>query len=333
MTVAVNAVQLAGDHPILELGRRVVGAERDALSQLEISLGLTFVRACELIFSTERQLVITGMGKSGHIGRKAAATFSATGTPAVFIHPAEAAHGDLGMLVEGDTLLVLSNSGNTAELRTIIRYARQAKIRIIGIGSRAESLLMEAADIGLLLPQVKEACPANIAPTTSTALQLAVCDALAMCVMDMRGVTKMRLQTLHPGGSIGLKLSPIGDFMHRGKEMPLVSEDCAMSDVIFSMTAGRFGVAGVVDNDGVLIGMITDGDLRRHFDHLANATARQIMTADPRVVTGDMLAADVLMLMNDHKITSVFVVSLIESGLGRPKGIVHIHDLLRLGLS
>lgn len=332
MTAVSNAFSLVGVHPVLDLGKSVIATERDALTLLQSSLGESFVQACETIFATKRQLVVTGMGKSGHIGRKAAATFAATGTPAVFIHPAEAGHGDLGMVMEGDTLLVLSNSGNTSELRTILRYARSARINIVGIGSRADSLLMKSADIGILLPQVKEACPANIAPTTSTVLQLAVCDALAMCVMDIRGVSKMRLQSLHPGGDIGLKLAPINELMHSGGEMPLVTEHCSMSEVIFTMTAGRFGVAGVVDADGRLAGIITDGDLRRHINELGNAVARDIMTAEPRVVAGDMLATDVLMLMNELKITSVFVTRDGQSST-RPLGIVHIHDLLRMGLN
>lgn len=332
MTAVSNAFSLVGDHPLLDLGKSVIATERDALTLLQASLGESFVQACETIFATERQLVVTGMGKSGHIGRKAAATFAATGTPAVFIHPAEAGHGDLGMVMEGDTLLVLSNSGNTAELRTILRYARSARINIVGIGSKAESLLMKSADIGILLPPVKEACPANIAPTTSTVLQLAVCDALAMCVMDMRGVSKMRLQSLHPGGDIGLKLAPIREVMHSGAEMPLVTEHCSMSEVIFTMTAGRFGVAGVVDGEGRLTGMITDGDLRRHIDELGNASARDIMTQGPHVVAGDMLASDVLVLMNEMKITSVFVTRDGQCST-RPLGIVHIHDLLRMGLN
>lgn len=333
MTMAATAFQLVDDHPLLDLARKVIAVERDALTLLEASLGPTFVSACEALYNTSRQVVITGMGKSGHIGRKAAATFSATGTPSVFIHPAEAAHGDLGMMVEGDTLIVLSNSGNTSELRTIIRYARQARIRIIGIGSRAESLLMQSANIPLLLPNVREACRENIAPTTSTTLQLAVCDALAMCVMEMRGVTKFHLQTLHPGGSIGLRLSPICDLMHKDQEIPLVPEHCPMSEVVFTMTAGCFGVAGVIDTAGHLVGIITDGDIRRHFGQLEHSKARDIMSVDPHVVRGDMLAADLLATMNELKITSVFVVTEDHPGQHRPVGIVHIHDLLRLGLN
>ena len=319
---------------ILARGREVIRIEGDALAELEHALDASFVSACQAILGVKRQLVVTGMGKSGHISRKVAATFSATGTPAVFIHPAEAAHGDLGMLAPDDVLLVFSNSGNTAELRAILSYARRLKVRIIGVASHAESLLMDLADIGIRLPNLREACAANVAPTTSTTLQLALGDALAMAVMDMRGVSRNRLRALHPGGSIGLQLTPIAEIMHRNGRMPLVVEHAGMTEVISKMTTGTFGMAGVVDDRGDLVGIITDGDLRRHFDVLASATAAEVMTRAPKTIPADMLAADVLMFLNDNQITAAFVVDRLDGAAGRrPAGIVHIHDLLRFGLN
>lgn len=319
---------------ILARGREVVRIEGAALAELELALDHSFVQACEAILSAKRQLVVTGMGKSGHVSRKVAATFSATGTPAVFIHPAEAAHGDLGMLAPDDVLLVFSNSGNTAELRAILSYARRLKVRIIGVASHSASLVMDFADIGIRLPNLREACAANVAPTTSTTLQLALGDALAMAVMDMRGVSRNRLRALHPGGSIGLQLTPIAEIMHRNGRMPLVSERAGMPEVISQMTSGTFGIAGVVDDAGGLVGIITDGDLRRHFAVLTSATAGSVMTREPKTLPSDMLAADVLMFLNDNQITAAFVVDRMEQGGGRrPVGIVHIHDLLRFGLN
>ena len=325
---------------VVARGREVIRIEAEALAELESGLNGDFVAACEAIYATGRQLVVTGMGKSGHIGRKIAATFAATGTPSVFIHPAEAVHGDLGILVQGDVLLVFSNSGNTEELRAILNYARDLEIKIIGVTAQGASLLMERADIGIRLPKLREACAANVAPTTSTTLQLALGDALAMAVMDMRGVTKNSLRALHPGGRIGLQMTPIRELMHGADRLPLVSQDAGMSEVISTMTSGRFGVAGVADGQGNLVGLITDGDLRRHFAELCLATAHEVMTVSPKTVPSDMLAADVLLFLNDNQITSVFVVDRLAPvdqnrpvDQKRPVGIVHIHDLLRFGLN
>lgn len=328
------AVDTFDKRAVLARGREVVRIEREALALLERSLDDRFVLACQVIFDTKRQLVVTGMGKSGHIGRKIAATFAATGTPAVFIHPAEASHGDLGMLVNGDVLLVFSNSGNTTELRSILAYARNMGVSIIGVASRAASLLMERADFPICLPLTQEACAANVAPTTSTALQLALGDALAMAVMDMRGISKSRLLSLHPGGNIGLQLTPIVEIMQGPERLPLVPVGAGMSDVITIMTTGRFGLSGVIDDKSGLVGVITDGDLRRHFDALPTATAGEVMTRSPKTLPGDMLAADALMFLNDNKITAAFVVDRFDTVHPmRPVGIVHIHDLLRFGLN
>lgn len=328
------AVDSTDREAIIARGREVIRIECDALAELEGALGNSFVAACEAILATRRQLVVSGMGKSGHIGRKLAATFAATGTPAAFIHPAEAAHGDLGMLVEGDTLLVLSNSGNTAELRPILAYARELKVPVIGVASHPSSLVMDFADIALCLPNLREACAANVAPTTSTALQLALGDALAMAVMDMRGVSTNDLRARHPGGSIGLQLTPVSEIMHGARRLPLVPADAGMPDVISKMTSGRFGVAGVVDQAGALVGLISDGDLRRRFEVLQQASAAEVMTRDPRTIPADMLAADALAFLNENKITCAFILDRHDTEHpARPVGIVHIHDLLRFGFS
>ena len=322
-----------GSQKILERGREVIKIEADALGLLQTSLDENFVQACQIINGASRQLVITGMGKSGHIGRKVAATFAATGTPAIFIHPGEAAHGDLGMLSQGDVLLVLSNSGNTSELRAILNYARKGVIPIIGVASRRNSLVGELADVTLLLPKVREACSVNVAPTTSTTLQLALGDALAMAVMDMRGVSKNWLRAVHPAGSIGLALSPLAEIMHGEDRLPLVRDIAGMPEVISVMTRGCFGLAGVVNDTGALIGIITDGDLRRRFGVLTTAFAREVMTPSPKVLPAEMPAGEALMFLNDNQITAAFVVEDASITAPHPLGIIHIHDLLRIGLN
>lgn len=317
----------------LSRAREVIGVEEAGLHQLAESLDGSFVAACEAIRVLRRQLVITGMGKSGHIARKIAATFAATGTPAIFVHPGEAGHGDLGMLAKGDVLLVLSNSGNTSELRPILNFARREGIPIIGVASRRNSLVIELADVPLLLPKVKEACSVNIAPTTSTTMQLALGDALAMTVMDMRGVSKNHLRSLHPAGSIGLALTPVSDLMHADERLPLVHRDAGMPEAISVMTVGCFGLAGVVDNAGTLVGIITDGDLRRRFGTLTTAFAHEVMTQSPKLIPADMPAGEALVFLNDNQITAAFVVEDLTAGPQLPLGIIHIHDLLRHGLN
>jgi arabinose-5-phosphate isomerase len=316
---------------ILLRGREVISAERESLDLLEHALDENFVQACLMIHSCRRQLVVSGMGKSGHIARKIAATFAATGTPAAFVHPGEASHGDLGMLTRGDVLLVLSNSGNTAELRPLLKYARNMGVCVIGIASRRNSLVIDFADIPIILPAVREACQVNVAPTTSTTMQLALGDALAMTVMDLRGISRNYLRDIHPGGTIGLRLTPVSEIMHGRDRLPLVDQAAGMSDAISIMTSGRFGLAGVVDSADCLVGVITDGDLRRHFSSLASATAAEVMTRSPKTVPSNMIAADALAFLNDAKITSAFILD--EKDEGRPVGIISIHDLLRYGLN
>ncbi len=316
-----------------ERGLAILRSEADALAALHAALDDHFSRACQAIAAAPRQLVVTGMGKSGHIAGKIAATFAATGTPAVFIHPGEAGHGDLGIMAEGDVLLILSNSGTTAELRPIINHARRLRLPVIGMASQKSSMVIEFADIPLLLPRVREACPANLAPTTSTTMQLALGDALAVTVMEMKGITKKEMGALHPAGAIGLSLTPVGDIMHRRSRAPLVPLDAGMAEVISCMTSGCFGLAGVIDGAGALVGIITDGDLRRRFGHLSTATASDVMTASPKTIAPDMLAGDALAFLNDNAITAAFVVENPEAHHRPPLGIIHIHDLLRLGLN
>ncbi|MES2498443.1 MAG: KpsF/GutQ family sugar-phosphate isomerase [Pseudomonadota bacterium] len=316
---------------LLERGREVLRAEIDALIQLEAYLDDSFAVAVRMLEATKGRIVVTGMGKSGHMARKIAATFAATGSPAIFLHPAEAAHGDLGMVQHGDTLIVLSNSGSTPELSPVMQHCRALRIRIIGIASRIDSPVMQAADVRLLMPQVPEACPSNIAPTTSTAMMLALGDALAMALMDLRGVARDNLKQLHPGGAIGLRLMAVREMMHGGASLPLVSRDTPMREVIMIMTSMGFGAAGVVDDDGRLIGVITDGDLRRHIGELGDGVAADVMTRNPKTVPQDILAEDALMIMNDCKITTVFVMD--NDRPDTPAGIVHIHDFVRYGLS
>ena len=331
----VNSNQLAeldhiSDSDILARGREVIEIEASALESLSDALDYHFVAATKLLAATVGRVVVTGMGKSGHVGRKIVATMCATGTAAIFVHPAEAAHGDLGMIKRGDTVMMLSNSGLTTELRAVMQHCRAIGIRIIGISAREDSPVMQHADVPLLIPQVREACPANVAPTSSTAMMLALGDALTMALMEVRGISKDSLKELHPGGSIGLRLMPVSQMMHIGNRIPLVHTDTPMRDVIMTMTSMGFGVAGVMDEDDRLIGVITDGDLRRHIGDLLDRTALDVMTHHPKTVPATILAEDALMIMNDAKITTVFVMSEDEE---RPVGIVHMHDFVRYGLS
>jgi arabinose-5-phosphate isomerase len=307
--------------------------EAEGLFHLAASLDDNFSAASDLILNTCRQLVVTGLGKSGHIARKIAATFAATGTPAIFVHPSEAGHGDMGMIAQGDVLLVLSNSGNTPELQPVMKYARKLGVPIIGMASGRTSKVIQGADIALLLPNVREACPENIAPTTSTTMQLALGDALAMTVMEMRGVTRKDLRKLHPAGAIGLALTPVQEVMATDQDrLPLVSHQADMPKTISVMTSGCFGLAGVLDDAGRIIGVITDGDLRRHFGTLETALAHEVMTRAARFISADMLADEALTFLNDNKINAAFVVEDPSAGPQLPLGVIHIHDLLRLGL-
>ena len=309
---------------------QVLRIEADALMSLAQSLGDEFSQALDLMVEAPGRVVVTGIGKSGHVARKIAATMASTGTPAFYVHPSEASHGDLGMVARGDVVLALSNSGNTAELADILGYARRFGIPLIGMTSNGASDLGEQSDVTLQLPEAPEACPHGLAPTTSTTLMIALGDALAIALLRRRGFTQEDFKALHPGGSIGRRLLRVSDVMHIGDEIPLAAPDLPLAETILVITTRSFGCVGIVGDDGRLAGIITDGDLRRHIhDTFANKTAGTIMTRDPRTIRPGALAAEALGTMNDRSITSLFVT---DEG-GRPVGIVHIHDCLRAGVA
>lgn len=313
----------------LDSGKSVIRQEAAALQRLADELDENFDAAIRLLLRTEKRIIVTGIGKSGHVARKVAATLAATGSPAFFIHPAEAAHGDLGMLMAGDCLLAFSNSGTTPELAAILAHANRLLIPIISVASRTESPLAQQADVHLSLPRVEEACPVRIAPTTSTTMMLALGDALAIAVMRLRGITRHDLALLHPGGNIGRRLMPVEQLIQGNIPLPLVLPETRMRDVILEMTSIGKGVAGVVNEAGVLIGIITDGDLRRGFDRITYASARDIMTRDPVTIPSGTTMEDAYLLLNEAKITVAFVMD--SDQPRKPIGLIHIHDLV-LGL-
>lgn len=305
----------------------VLRQEAHALTLLACGLDGSFCEATDCLYGIKGRIAVTGMGKSGHVARKVAATLASTGSPAFFIHPAEASHGDLGMLASGDAVLAFSNSGNTAELSDIVLYAARRDIPLIGVTRNADSLLGQHAAHILLLPLVPEADPLDCAPTTSTTLQMALGDALALTLMRRRGCTPEEFHRWHPGGSLGRKLLTVREIMHTGEDMPLLPASALMSDVLMLMTGKGFGVAGILEKDR-LAGIITDGDLRRHMGPaLMDKRARQVMHPDPVVVNEDTLAVAALRLMQENKITSLFV-----SREGKPVGILNVHDCLRAGV-
>ena len=316
---------------ILDHGRAVLDLEAQALNTLSATLDEEFGSAVELVLRTNGRVVVSGMGKSGHIARKMAATFASTGTPAIFVHPGEAAHGDLGMLLADDLLIVLSNSGATPELRPIMHYADRLGCPIIGITSQRHSPMGQIATTCLILPKIREACPANIAPTTSTTLMLALGDALAVATMSMRGVSREQLEALHPGGAIGFRLLPVNEIMHKGDELPLVPADLPMRDVLVTMTEKSLGIAGIVDSAGRLVGTITDGDLRRNIDRLLASNACDVMTINPKTIPDGTYAEDARAILSANRITSLFVMD--HDAPDVPIGLVHIHDFGRLGLT
>lgn len=314
----------------LKVARRVIQTEGAALSALADSLDDSFAQALDLILSAKGRVIVSGMGKSGHVARKIAATFASTGTPAHFVHPAEASHGDLGMMAQGDVALILSNSGETPELADVIAYTRRFNIPMIGIAGRANSTLLAQADVALLLPKAEEACGTGIVPTTSTTMTLALGDALAIALMEHREFTPEHFREFHPGGKLGARLSSVGDLMHKGEEVPSIASDAKMSDALLTMTNKGFGVVGVLDGAGDLTGIVTDGDLRRHMDGLLNMTASEVMTPDPQTIHDTALAEQAVAVMNNRKITSLFVT---KPDSRVPIGILHIHDCLRAGIA
>ena len=292
-------------------------------------LGTAFVEAVDAIRGIKGRLIVTGMGKSGHVAHKLAATLSSTGTPSFFVHPAEASHGDLGMITKDDAILALSWSGETVELKNLIDYSRRRRIALIAVTANAESTLGQAADVVLTLPQAREACPHNLAPTTSSLMQLALGDALAVALLESRGFTALEFGLLHPGGQLGAQLKFIRDIMHRGDAIPLAPLGSRMNKAILVMSAKGFGCVGIVDPAGRLAGIITDGDLRRNMRRdLLEARVDDVMTPNPKTVSPGQLASEVLEILNSKKITALIV----EEG-GKPVGIVHFHDLLRAGVA
>jgi arabinose-5-phosphate isomerase len=308
----------------------VIRAEIGGLELLAQALDGAFGKALDLCAAVRGRLIVTGIGKSGHIARKIAATLASTGTPAQFVHPAEASHGDLGMIGAGDAVLALSNSGKSAELADIVAYSRRFKIPLVAITGARHSTLAEAADVVMLLPPAAEACSMGLTPTTSTTMMLALGDALAVALLERRGFSSVDFHLFHPGGSIGRQLLRVSDIMHGGNAVPVAAPHTPMSEAIVQMTAKSFGCIGVCDDAGVLIGVITDGDLRRHMDdRLLDRTAAEVMHAEPKTIAANGLAAEALGLMNRFAITSLFVVD----EQRRPTGFLHMHDCLRAGVA
>ncbi len=314
----------------LAAARRVLRLANIALESLGESLNGEFTRAVDAILGISGRVVVSGMGKSGHISRKIAATLASTGTPAHFLHPAEASHGDLGMVTRNDALLMLSNSGETAELSDLITHAKRLSVPLIGVASKPDSALLQAADVKLVLPRAQEACPMGLAPTTSTTMMLVLGDALAVALMERRGFNADQYRDLHPAGALGRALIRVSDLMHTGAALPLVSEKASMQDVLVAMGSYRLGCVGITDKKGALIGIITDGDIARHIDrNFLGRSPVSLMSTNPKTARGEQLAAEALSFMNEKKITQLFI---LDAGR-KPVGILHMHDCLRAGLS
>src|SRR3954471_673903 len=324
VTDGANAVQSA---------LRTLDAEGGGVTALaaalQSDLGPAFTSAADLIGNAKGRLIVTGLGKSGHIGRKVAATFASTGTPAFFVHAAEASHGDLGMITADDVILALSWSGEQPEMKNLISYAARFRIPLIAMTAERESTLSQAGDITLLLPKAREACPHNLAPTTSSLMMLALGDALSIALLEGRGFTSVDFSVLHPGGKLGAMLKYTRDLMHGGDQVPLKPVGTIMSEAMIEMTAKGFGCVGIVDSSGQIVGIVTDGDLRRHMrPDLSTALVDEIMTRDPKTVDRDTLAGEALELLNSAAITTLIV-----TDANRPVGIIHLHDLLRAGVA
>jgi arabinose-5-phosphate isomerase len=310
---------MTGD--VTEFGRSVLHDEARALDALADSLGEVFEQAVGLILSCQGKLIVSGLGKSGHVGRKIAATFASTGTTATFLHLAEAIHGDLGMAAKGDVAILISQSGETSELEAVIDHFQRVEIPIVAITGNSGSMLAEAAAAPLVLPHWAEVGPESVAPTTSTTMTLALGDALAMTVMRQKGFTRTDFGRLHPGGSLGARLKPVSRLMHSGEQLPLVHQGTSMHDAVLEMSAKRLGVVGVTDEAGDLIGVITDGDLRRHIEQGLDHPASVFMSGSPKTIAPNSLIDDALALFDEYRITTLFVVE-----DGKPVGVLHIHD-------
>jgi arabinose-5-phosphate isomerase len=316
----------------LDVARDVLATEAAGLRALAAGMGPEFALAVDCLARASGRIVVSGMGKSGHVGRKIAATLASTGTPALFVHPAEASHGDLGMIMPGDAILALSNSGETAELADVVAHAKRFGLNLVAITGRPNSTLARAADVTLVLPPAAEACPMGLAPTTSTTMQMALGDALSVALLKRRGFTEAEFHRFHPGGRLGARLCRVRDLMHTGDAVPLAETGMEMAPALVLMTEKRFGCLGVTDAEGVLTGIITDGDLRRAMGpDLLSRLVQDVMTRAPRTIGPDALAAEALYVMNAHErpVTALFVVT----SDGKAAGILHVHDLLRAGLA
>ncbi|MGO4712379.1 KpsF/GutQ family sugar-phosphate isomerase [Bradyrhizobium sp. 2TAF24] len=331
-----RAAELVTEHPpAIASALRTLDAEASGITALAAALqnglGAPFAAAVELIRNARGRVIVSGLGKSGHIGRKIAATFASTGTPAFFVHAAEASHGDLGMITADDVIIALSWSGETVELKNLINYSRRFRIGLIALTAEAESTLGKEADICLTLPKAREACPHNLAPTTSSLMQLALGDALAVALLESRGFTAVDFGVLHPGGKLGAMLKFVRDLMHTGAAIPLKPLGTKMSDALVEMTSKGFGCVGIVDGKGELAGIITDGDLRRHMRaDLMTATVDEVMTRQPKTISPDTLASEMLEMLNSSK--PAVTVLIVAEGK-KPVGIVHVHDVLRAGVA
>jgi arabinose-5-phosphate isomerase len=319
--------------PHIASALRTLDTEREGVTALAAAmcdgLGAAFVAAVETIRAARGRVIVTGMGKSGHVGRKIAATLASTGTPAFFVHAADASHGDLGMITSDDVMLVLSWSGETEELKDLINYSRRFRIALIAVTASADSTLGKSADVVLAMPATREACPHNLAPTTSSLMQLALGDALAIALLESKGFSAMDFGVFHPRGQLGAALKFVRNVMHSGDAVPLIGRGALMSEAIVEMSAKGHGCVAVTDASGKLAGVITDGDLRRHMrGDLLQASVDEVMTAAPKVVRPDQLVSEALQLLNSLKITVLIVVE-----HGKPVGVVHFHDLLRAGLA
>lgn len=332
-TSKANLTPVTGDSAAADLAaaRRVLTTASAALNTLADGLNGDFTRAIGLMLAAKGRIIVSGMGKSGHVARKIAATLSSTGTPAYFVHPAEASHGDMGAITRQDALLLLSKGGETAELSDLLTYAKRFHIPLIAIASNSDSTLAKGADVALLLPDAPESCAIGMAPTTSTTMMMALGDALAVALMERKGFSADRYRDFHPGGSLGRALVRVSDLMHGGAEIPLAGESALMRDVLLIIASGRLGCAGIVNDAGGLIGIVTDGDLRRHWENgLEDRKASEVMTRGPQIAYPDQLAAEALALMTEKNITQLFV---LPPGETKPLGVLHIHDCLRAGLT
>lgn len=316
-------------HPILAEARRVIRLEAHGVESLLATLGPTFVQVVQKIHDIKGRVIVTGVGKSSHVGRKLAATLASTGTPSYFVHAGEASHGDLGMIVPEDVVIAISNSGEASELAHVINYVGRFSIPLIAFTKNPHSSLGQAADFVLELPDVEEACSLGMAPTTSTTITMALGDALAVCLLNLKSFSKHDFGLLHPGGRLGQMLLKLEQVMHKGAELPLCVVGTSMREGIMEMTSKRLGCVGIVDQNGQLIGMITDGDLRRHLDgNIMSHLVEDIMTPNPSVLYSCQLASEALGFMNERRITNSFVV---DKTTRKPIGLVHIHDLLKFG--